>query len=237
MVKKVLKTSSFQALYRQASVKFVWEYQDIEDYISLISRSLDDTYRVYLEEDVKVKPESFGEAVISDEKKKPEYYVMYILDIKPIYRGTAYSYFKWNYGNLARGYIRDELGARTPRTKDNFLELWQDILKISKDQAIKMWEETQFFKRPITSFQTLANKSLNRRRRVTPKKRMAVLKRDNFTCALCGRSKKDGVKLQVDHREPVIKGGGNDMDDLITLCQDCNLGKGVSLPQELKGFL
>lgn len=37
--------------------------------------------------------------------------------------------------------------------------------------------------------------------------RYNVLKRDNFTCKLCGISAKDGAKLHVDHIIPVSKGG------------------------------
>ena len=60
---------------------------------------------------------------------------------------------------------------------------------------------------------------------VTPSLRYDVMKRDHFRCCLCGRSSKDGVKLEVDHIIPVSKGGKTTMDNLQTLCWDCNRGK------------
>lgn len=55
--------------------------------------------------------------------------------------------------------------------------------------------------------------------------RYNVLKRDNFTCVLCGATAKDGAKLQVDHIIPVSKGGKTIMSNLQTLCERCNKGK------------
>ena len=55
--------------------------------------------------------------------------------------------------------------------------------------------------------------------------RYNVLKRDNFTCVLCGATSKDGAKLQVDHIIPVSKGGKTVMSNLQTLCDRCNKGK------------
>jgi len=54
--------------------------------------------------------------------------------------------------------------------------------------------------------------------------RFKVLERDSFTCQYCGMSAPD-VVLHVDHIKPVSKGGTNDMDNLITACAACNLGK------------
>lgn len=60
---------------------------------------------------------------------------------------------------------------------------------------------------------------------VTPSLRYDVMKRDHFRCCLCGRSSKDGAKLEVDHIIPVSKGGRTTMDNLQTLYWDCNRGK------------
>ena len=63
------------------------------------------------------------------------------------------------------------------------------------------------------------------RSRMTPGLRYEVLKRDHFRCRLCGRTADDGVKLHVDHIRPVSKGGKTELDNLRTLCDECNLGK------------
>lgn len=55
--------------------------------------------------------------------------------------------------------------------------------------------------------------------------RYNVLKRDNYTCCICGATAKDGAKLEVDHIIPVSKGGKTIMSNLQTLCDRCNKGK------------
>lgn len=66
---------------------------------------------------------------------------------------------------------------------------------------------------------------------MTPRLRMSVLERDKFTCQLCGRDKSDSVRLQVDHKIPVTKGGKTEPANLWTLCYDCNQGKAARLLQ------
>lgn len=56
--------------------------------------------------------------------------------------------------------------------------------------------------------------------------RFEVFKRDNFTCQYCGQAAPD-VVLHVDHINPVAGGGDNDIMNLLTACESCNLGKGA----------
>ena len=58
--------------------------------------------------------------------------------------------------------------------------------------------------------------------------RLKVFKRDNFKCIFCGRSPaiESGVTLHVDHIHPFSKGGKTILDNLQTLCEKCNWGKG-----------
>ena len=57
--------------------------------------------------------------------------------------------------------------------------------------------------------------------------RYFVLKRDNGVCQLCGRGRKDGVVLHVDHIVPLSVDWSKRLDpnNLQVLCEDCNLGK------------
>ena len=55
--------------------------------------------------------------------------------------------------------------------------------------------------------------------------RYTVLSRDKFCCVLCGKSRNDGIKLEVDHIIPVSKGGKTELSNLQTLCERCNRGK------------
>ena len=48
------------------------------------------------------------------------------------------------------------------------------------------------------------------RKSLSNKIRFEVFKRDNFTCQYCGR-KAPEIVLNVDHIEPVSKGGTNDI--------------------------
>ena len=62
----------------------------------------------------------------------------------------------------------------------------------------------------------------------THKRRFEVLERDRFTCKYCGASprKNKDVKLHVDHMKPKRYKGTDDLENLITSCAYCNLGKG-----------
>lgn len=53
--------------------------------------------------------------------------------------------------------------------------------------------------------------------------RNAVLSRDSSRCVSCG----SGSDLQIDHEFPVALGGGDEIENLRTLCQPCNSSKGA----------
>lgn len=63
-----------------------------------------------------------------------------------------------------------------------------------------------------------------RTRYISSTARYAVLHRDNNRCIACGLTAKE-TQLQVDHIIPFSKGGSNNIDNLQTLCVDCNRGK------------
>lgn len=67
-----------------------------------------------------------------------------------------------------------------------------------------------------------------KRKSVSKKTRFDVFKRDSFKCQYCG-SHPPSVILHVDHIKPVADGGGNEIDNLVTACESCNLGKGARL--------
>lgn len=75
------------------------------------------------------------------------------------------------------------------------------------------------------------------RKSISKKLRFEVFKRDSFTCQYCG-AHPPKVVLHVDHIDPVANGGSNNIDNLVTSCDCCNLGKGARLlsdiPQSLK---
>lgn len=73
----------------------------------------------------------------------------------------------------------------------------------------------------------------SRRIPISQKLRFEIFKRDNFTCFYCNKNKDDDkIKLTIDHRVPIAEGGSDDIENLITSCEDCNSGKSNKL---LKG--
>jgi len=73
------------------------------------------------------------------------------------------------------------------------------------------------------------------RGRVTDGIRFDVFRRDGFRCRVCGENADSGAKLHVDHIKPVSKGGTSDIENLQTLCQACNMGKGNKYDEEEQG--
>ena len=67
-------------------------------------------------------------------------------------------------------------------------------------------------------------------RTVSDRLRFKVFKRDCFMCALCGRSpaRAAGLELEVDHVVAYSRGGETEVDNLQTLCKECNRGKADS---------
>jgi 5-methylcytosine-specific restriction endonuclease McrA len=70
-----------------------------------------------------------------------------------------------------------------------------------------------------------------RRRDITLGLRYDVLRRDRFRCVICGASpaSKVGCELHVDHINPLALGGRTVLENLRTLCSDCNVGKGTKV--------
>lgn len=73
--------------------------------------------------------------------------------------------------------------------------------------------------------QALRSQASYERSQLSRSLRYDILKRDHFRCVLCGASSRDGVKLHVDHIVPVSKGGRTVPENLLTLCEHCNIGK------------
>ena len=75
-----------------------------------------------------------------------------------------------------------------------------------------------------------------KRKAISKKLRFEVFKRDEFKCIYCGR-KPPTVVLNIDHIDPVSKGGTNDINNLVTACFDCNNGKSNIKLDSLPGKL
>lgn len=69
----------------------------------------------------------------------------------------------------------------------------------------------------------------NRPGELDPEVRKAVLLRDGFTCQWCRANAAQGARFEVDHIMPWSAGGSNATDNLRTLCEPCNQGRGNHL--------
>lgn len=78
---------------------------------------------------------------------------------------------------------------------------------------------------PLVRFATEASP---RRRNIPLGQRWEVLRRDGFRCVYCVATGQE-TRLHVDHVHPVAAGGLNDHSNLVTACEECNLGKSDSV--------
>lgn len=121
--------------------------------------------------------------------------------------------------------ISDELFTKTkifitPRSIQRRLKALKIIRPLSEafNLAIKKGRKSYaHLRKPI--------KSSELRKGVQLKLRYQILRRDNFKCALCGKTAIQDTILVIDHIKPVVRGGGNDPKNLRTLCRECNHGK------------
>tara|TARA_E500000331_G_scaffold117812_1_gene114995 strand:- start:455 stop:1102 length:648 start_codon:yes stop_codon:yes gene_type:complete len=67
----------------------------------------------------------------------------------------------------------------------------------------------------------------NPREPISPRLRSEILARDKYTCVDCGASprKDPNVTLHIHHVLPVSEGGKSVVENLVTNCKTCNLGK------------
>jgi hypothetical protein len=65
---------------------------------------------------------------------------------------------------------------------------------------------------------------MTNRKPMSKTRRFEIFKRDHFTCLYCG-AHPPKVVLEVDHIEPVSRGGTDEDHNLVTACFDCNRGK------------
>jgi hypothetical protein len=81
---------------------------------------------------------------------------------------------------------------------------------------------------PIDSSQSKSVSAARENRDPNLRQRFRVMQRDRFRCVMCGNSpaKDPSCILHIDHIVPWSLEGKTTIDNLQTLCQRCNLGKG-----------
>ena len=103
------------------------------------------------------------------------------------------------------------------------------VAYMNGEQEVEKTEEADDIQLPVEIPQDVDYNELIHKtsRGVNLRLRFTVMKRDNFKCCICGRSPATtpGLELHIDHIIPWSKGGETTIDNLQTLCSDCNLGK------------
>ena len=61
----------------------------------------------------------------------------------------------------------------------------------------------------------------------------ALFRSQRGKCRYCGRLHRIGY-LEIDHKWPVSRGGGNEMENLQLLCVPCNMRKGIQTDEEFR---
>ena len=121
------------------------------------------------------------------------------------------------FGSVIISYAYTDKATRK-RKEDRRVEIFKSLDKVYQDvkKGIVRQSEKQRFAK-------------GQRAAMTSSLRYDILQRDGFRCQLCGATQVDGVKLHVDHIIPVSKGGETVPENLRTLCDRCNLGKGAKV--------
>lgn len=98
---------------------------------------------------------------------------------------------------------------------------------ITKEQFVARFPLNELLRQsriPRQPFAPTKQRPKPKREAISKKLRFLILQRDGFRCCLCGKTAKE-TKLEVDHKIPVAKGGTDSLNNLWTLCIDCNRGK------------
>jgi hypothetical protein len=168
------------------------------------------------------------------------------------YTTVARRFGSWNKALLKAGFaLANEVNISDVRLFENILTLWQHYGRQPRRSELAKLPSTVSqspYKRRFVSwtaaleaFVQYANAGgaevpaiseldkLQSRTGRDPSLRLRwkVLLRDRFTCCACGASPAltSGVELHVDHIVPWSKGGETTLQNLQTLCSECNLGK------------
>lgn len=95
--------------------------------------------------------------------------------------------------------------------------------RLYEDKRLSPQSQTEI-KKPRTYQQFIYKDKREPRRTISRKLRFEILRRDDYTCIICGR-KAPEVELHVDHIIPWSINKKHEKGNLMTTCKDCNLGK------------
>ncbi len=105
-----------------------------------------------------------------------------------------------------------KLYRRKPRdTWRNIRKLHEDGFLIKVKKGIYRYDPNAVRQKELDDF--------------TVEQKEVILKRDGYKCVICGRGRKEGVELHVDHIKPKYLGGESTIENGQTLCAQHNFIK------------
>lgn len=162
----------------------------------------------FLEKSIRIKAE-YPEFLRTNDRVSycnmcPEVSLFYSINSLTFSFGTASISGEWD-----SFWTNEEFRNEEYRHYSECLEFSQFIFEeLDKPTISKFFKKVQSKRTPISSIL-----------------RFEIFTRDDFTCQYCGKNVNEGAKLHVDHKIPISKGGKDTMDNYITSCSECNLGK------------
>ena len=115
----------------------------------------------------------------------------------------------------------------TPKENSKFYEITHFILPDKDiDYPLKEWHKkiSQYWRKKWKDKLNDKEKKIQKRNPIESRLRHEVFKRDNYKCIECGKDNKNST-LHVDHIIPISQSGNDELENLQTLCQACNLAK------------
>lgn len=174
-----------------------------------------------------IKNETYYSNLISETNKllhnNPEYdSYQYDNELLKKYHFKSQEYYKL--------YEKEYISKLIP--KPSSFKITVNVMYVTPRRRYVYSNYGEFTKNTISTFEKISqdrnglyDEKEYQRSLMSDRLRYNVLRRDNFRCCICGATAKDGAKLEVDHIIPVSKGGMTVMENLQTLCKECNRGK------------
>ncbi|MCK4842384.1 MAG: hypothetical protein KAT04_10985 [Methylococcales bacterium] len=138
-----MEISEFKKHYQESSIKFIWEYSAIKEYVPIIERAISDTVD-FLQSisDEEIDENDIREVIINDKKGEPSKIIFYLKNRKINSLGTIFSNFREHFTTLTKGYD-DKLGLSMPPRDFEQAETFFKSIGYSDEQMKLKWDEIQ----------------------------------------------------------------------------------------------
>lgn len=103
-------------------------------------------------------------------------------------------------------------------------DIYVNYIFFSSNGSLLTEENIQTFIKKVHNSSNKIEKKITKRDPIGTPLRHECFKRDNYRCVECGRTNKESI-LHADHILPVSQNGKDELDNLQTLCDNCNFLK------------